>query len=587
MSNPSGKPKPAFFIAVLVVIAGLIGFAFMRCSKKRGDDKTGAGTGTQKIDLDDIKKGAGGAPSGVLEDPNALDGVTTVKDYTFAPSEKLPPVPGTSDYKGLGKDRVVKFAINVWAGWAPIIHANEGFKPKKEWKDASGKPFKVELVLIDNPIQMRNTFAAGEVHVGWATVDMLPLLVEGLKKDPRTMPRVYQQVDWSNGGDGIVVRDTIKTVSDLRGKKVVLAENSPSHYFLLNALLNGGVQPEEVNMVFTQDAFQAARAFATQKDIAAAVSWAPDIYRIAEKIPGNKLLVTTLQANHLIADVWFARADFARDNPDIIEGLVRGILDSTTALKDEPAKKQAADWMADGYGIPADETFGMLGDAHWTNYAENREFFMNANNPTNFERTYNTAFLLYKAVGSVSQKVDFDQLMDFSVIKKLGDEDKYKKQKNEYEVSFAPVAPEGIQVESSILTKTVVVQFFPNSSDLYKKVEKKMSDGSTKELLYDPNVDYTVEEIAKLSKQYGAARILIEGHTDGSMKGTADEKLVEQLSFDRANAVKQALINKFQLPPNQFTVSGVGWKRPADAADPNNHAKNRRVEVKVIPAEAQ
>lgn len=588
--SQAGKPKPTFFIAVLVVIAALIGFAVVRCSgKKKTDPGSGSGSGGQTVNLDDIKKqaGGGGAPSGIVEDPNALDGVTTAKSYTFTPSEKLPPVPGTSDYKAMGADRVVKFAINVWAGWAPIIHANEGFKPKKVWKDAKGQPFKVELVLIDNPIQMRNAFAAGEVHVGWATVDMLPLLVEGLKKDPRTMPRVFHQVDWSNGGDGIVVRDTIKTISDLRGKKVVLAENSPSHYFLLNALLNGGVQPDEVEMVFTQDAFQAARAFATQKDLAGCVSWAPDIYKIAEKIPGNKLLVSTLQANHLIADVWFARADFARDNPEIVEGLVRNLLDATEVLKDDAAKQQVAKWMSDGYGIPADETLGMLGDAHWTNYAENREFFMNANNPTNFERTYNTAFLLYKAVGAVSQKVDFDQLMDFSVIQKLGAEDKYAKQKNEYEVAFAPVAAEGIQVEATILTKTVVVQFFPNSSDLYKKVDKRQSDGSLKAQPYDPNVDFVVEEVAKLAKQYGAARILIEGHTDGSMKGTADQKLVEQLSFDRANAVKQALITKFQLPPNQLTVSGVGWNRPADPADPDNHAKNRRVEVKVVPAEAQ
>jgi len=34
------------------------------------------------------------------------------------------------------------------------------------------------------------------------------------------MPRVYQQVDWSNGGDGIVVRDAIKSMADLRGKTI-------------------------------------------------------------------------------------------------------------------------------------------------------------------------------------------------------------------------------------------------------------------------------------------------------------------------------------------------------------------------------
>ena len=44
----------------------------------------------------------------------------------------------------------------------------------------------------------------------------------------------------------------------------------------------------------------------------------------------------------------------------------------------------------------------MLGDAHSTNYAENRDFFLNQNNPTNFERTWNTAYFLYKKIGAVT-----------------------------------------------------------------------------------------------------------------------------------------------------------------------------------------
>ncbi len=142
----------------------------------------------------------------------------------------------------------MRFAINVWAGWGPIIYANNGFKAGKVWKAPSGKDFKVELVLIDDPIAMRDAYAAGSIQIGWATLDMVPLFMEGLRKDSRVMPRIYQQVDWSNGGDGIVVRDTVKSMTDLRGKTVVLAQNSPSHYFLLNALINGGVQPAEVQL---------------------------------------------------------------------------------------------------------------------------------------------------------------------------------------------------------------------------------------------------------------------------------------------------------------------------------------------------
>src|SRR5690606_37063030 len=117
--------------------------------------------------------------------------------------------------------------------------ANNGFKAGKEWKTQDDETFKVELVLSDNPVAMRDSYAAGEVHIGWATLDMVPLFMEGFVAagDSRVMPRIYQQVDWSNGGDGIVVRENIKTVADLRGKKLVLAENSPSQYFALNMIV--------------------------------------------------------------------------------------------------------------------------------------------------------------------------------------------------------------------------------------------------------------------------------------------------------------------------------------------------------------
>ena len=400
------------------------------------------------------------------------------------------------------------------------------------------------------------------------------------------MPRVYQQVDFSNGGDGIVVREAIRSVTDLRGKTIVLAQNSPSHYFVLNALINAGVQPAEVDFKFTQDAFQAAAAFNADKSLGDVVSWAPDIYNL-EKVKGNRILVTTSTANKLIADVWFARADFAKDNPDVVEGLTRGIFDAMVDLKAQDARQKVAKLMAAGYSIPESDALGMLGDAHSTNYAENRDFFLNQNNPTNFERTWATAYFLYKKINAVTEQTPFDQVMDFTVIQKLGSEPKYASQKNEYEIHFAPASAGSIEGEKNeILTKTVVIHFFPNSWDLSKKITRT-AEGKEVEELYDPNVGFVVEEIGKLAGQYGAARIVIEGHTDGSMRGQVPKSLVQELSLNRANSVKEAIVKKFaSLQPNQFSTAGIGWDRPFDPSDPENHAKNRRVEVKVYPAEA-
>src|SRR5271165_259307 len=586
----AGQPKPTFYVALALVVLGLIAFAFYRSDIVAPKPVQPQGGG-----------GAGGGPQGKLEPKDlgpeqhaeSSDSTTsmTVKEYSFKPAEKLPPVKGTAAYKPL-KDNTVRFALNVWAGWAPIVLANNGFKAGQEWKTADGKPFKVDLVLIDNPVQMRDAYAAGEVHIGWATLDMIPLFLEsfvdpqGNPRDSRIMPRVYQQVDFSNGGDGVVVRENIKTVADLRGKKLVLAQNSPSHYFALNMLVSGGVQPSEVNMVFTEDAFQAAAAFNAQKDIAGCVSWAPDIYNLA-KARGNRMLVTTQEANHLIADVWFARADFARDNTAILEAITKGIFDAMEALKEESQRQKVSGLMAAGYNIPPSDALNMLGDAHSTNWAENFQFFLNQNNPTNFERIWQRSYQLYRQIRTITHRtVPFDQVMDFSIIQKLGQDQKYASQKVEYGSQVAPKELQAVRAEGEeILTNTVVLHFFPNSWDPFKKVNR-MIDGKAVEELYDPNVKNVLEEIAQLAGQFGAARIVIEGHTDSSMRGQIPPSLVKELSQNRANAIKEALIHKYPgLDPNRFNVDGVGWDRPADPNDPLNQTKNRRVEVKVLTAE--
>lgn len=581
----SGQPKPAFYFVLFLVVAGLVGFAAHRSGllapEKKPDDQHDA--------IDPTSLGLGKGPA---ESPDS-NNVTTVKEYTYVAAEKLPPVKGSAAYKPL-KDNTVVFALNVWAGWAPIIHANNGMKPGKVWTTPDGKEFKVELRLIDDPVEMINSYTTGDVHIGWGTLDMVPLFVNSFWdptkneiRDSRIMPRIFQQVDWSNGGDGIVARESIKTVADLRGKRVVLAQNSPSHYFLLNMLVAAGLQPSEVKMDFTKTAFEAAVAFNSDQKIAAAVSWAPDIYNLA-KVRGNKMLVNTLTANKLIADVWFARADFAKDHPGICEALVRGIFDAMEALKAEPAKLHVAQLMKDGFDIKAEDAYSMLADAHSTNWAENYQFFLNQNNPTNFAQVWDQAYYLYRQIRVITYpKVAFDQVMDFSVIKKLGNEPKYSSQKDDYTVQFVPKATSEIRIaEDEILTNTVVINFFPNSADLEKMVTKEQ-DGKTIQTVYDPKAKLVIAEIGKLAGQFGNARIIIEGHTDGSMKNKAPYELVKELSLNRANAVKQAVVKQFKMDSNKFNVVGMAWDHPADRSDPENHAKNRRVEVKIYTAEQQ
>ena len=96
-----------------------------------------------------------------------------------------------------------------------------------------------------------------------------------------------------------------------------------------------------------------------------------------------------------------------------------------------------------------------------------------------------------------------------------------------------------------------------------------------------------LEEAGALAKQFGNARIVIEGHTDASMRGQVPATMVKELSLERARSVKDALVQKFKFDDARFAVDGLGWERPADDDHPDNHALNRRVEIKVYAAEQE
>ncbi|PYR33358.1 MAG: hypothetical protein DMF90_21070, partial [Acidobacteria bacterium] len=135
----NGRPKPVFYVAVLLVVLGLVGLAIWRYGAIRPGGQAGQ---ISNEELSQLKGGAEAADSA---------SITTVKEYKYVAASRLPEVKGISSYKPMA-DRTVRFAINVWAGWSPMIYANNGFKPGKAWKTPGGKDFKLGLVLIDDPV---------------------------------------------------------------------------------------------------------------------------------------------------------------------------------------------------------------------------------------------------------------------------------------------------------------------------------------------------------------------------------------------------------------------------------------------------
>jgi len=255
-------------------------------------------------------------------------------------------------------------------------------------------------------------------------------------------------------------------------------------------------------------------------------------------------------------------------------------------LKKDTFKQQACQWMADFYGMQADEIKGMLNDAHSTNFAENKEFFLNQNNPANFERTWKSVTFVYRELGLIDAPVQFDQVMDFSFIQALDREGAFKGQVNQYQTKFTPTSYSKLQAEAPILTKTIRINFYPNSSNIFEPQHDEAGN-ALKDTLYDPSAKTTLENVARMAAQFEAATVAIVGHTDSSRKGQVPDEAVKKLALARAEAVKKELVEKFKFDPNKFVVEGAGWDKPFDDSDPLNQAKNRRVEISVYQPESK
>ena len=512
------------------------------------------------------------------------------KAVSLVDGSAIPPVSGVSDYDKPMKDGklVVQFPINIWPGWAPIIVANNGLEPNESSVFFKKYGFYLKLSIVDDPVKARDLFASGHSHVLWGTLDMMALFAPELVKDSRTVPVIAQQIDWSGGGDGIVARGDMRNINDFRMKsgkrrKVVLAQNSPSHYLIMSLLIDAGIDPAQVDFKWAPDAPAAAKIFVQDTSFDAFVGWSPDIYTVTDKVPGTRLIVTTGSANHLIADTWAVRNDFYRDHPDIVANLVRGIFEGVEMVrKNVPAAAQA---LSKAYGIPVEDCQSMIGkdggvaegDAHLTNYRENSNFFLDPMNPSNFEVVWNRASTIYKSLGAIDAPVSPAKVKAAGILAKLSEE--YKEVRDLSQATFKPGALfKTAEAETAeILTKSVIVSFEPNKTVLNPE--------------YDPTIPNVMEEIGKLAGTFGNAYIVIEGNTDASRKGVVPADLVRQLSYDRADSVRKAILVKYKFDPNKFKVIGNGWDNPVptmtDASNPEHNKKNRRVEVKVFPLEKE
>ncbi len=517
--------------------------------------------------------------------------ITTSKVKIYDTKPELFLIKNFSSYKltkiTLGGESVpvIKIPLVTWGGYSALFAANGGISPSKNSLFYKYGKFAVELIREEDPNVHIQNFANGTYPIIWSTMDMMPLLYHTLKQDKNSRPKVFGLFDWSKGGDAIVIRDTIKSIKDIKGKTVVTAANTPSNFFLLWYLAQLNINPSEVVIKYSDDAIKAADAFMQDAKIDMCVTWSPFYLELTDPnsksyVKGSKILITSKDANQLIADCYLARTDFINEHPDMIEAFNTAMMEGVVLLQTD--KQKVFKDMANLFKLPGGpkDSEAMLNDVYIPNFPENQMFF-DINYGVSAYKIFNLSQEYYKNDGTLPKDISYDAefILYTEGLKKIQSKNLFANQVNNLKDQSTTKSFEMADLES----KNVVLA---KDIQIYFDQQKTEFDFNENNENIKKNKEY-LKLIKEQMEVMGTTIVMLIGHLD-TTKEEEFKKQGQQIYLEaksqakyfskmRAEYIKKLLVEKYNCSKDRIKTMGMGWDNPIDNLD---QSKNRRVEVK-------
>jgi NitT/TauT family transport system substrate-binding protein len=175
-----------------------------------------------------------------------------------------------------------------WPGWVAWQIAID-----KGWLTQNGLDVHFEWFDYSASIE---AFSAGRLDGDFVTNgDSLVMNASGARNI------MVMLTDYSNGNDMIIGRPGIKTVSDLKGRKVAVETGLVEHLLLLDALKKSGLTLNDVTVINAKTNETPQVLASGQVDAIGA--WQPNSGQAMKAVPGARPLYTSAQSPGLIYDV--------------------------------------------------------------------------------------------------------------------------------------------------------------------------------------------------------------------------------------------------------------------------------------------
>lgn len=258
----------------------------------------------------------------------------------------------------------LRIAYSDWPGWvAWEIGIQKGF-----FKDAG---VDVQFQWFEYAPSM-DAFVAGKVDaVAMSNGDTL---VNGAKGKKGMMILIN---DYSSGNDMIVARPGIKSIKDLKGKKVALEVGLLEHLMLNHALKKNGMAPDSVKLINTPT-HQTAQTLASG-DVDAIAAWQPNSGQALKALNEAKAIYTSADAPGLIYDALVVDPQSLSDRKEDWRKVVKVWYRIIDYIKDPAHEKEVLDIMSARVNVPPAEYATYMKGTRFLSLAEEREVFKKGN----------------------------------------------------------------------------------------------------------------------------------------------------------------------------------------------------------------
>lgn len=291
--------------------------------------------------------------------------------------------------------------MGPFAGFGPLYLAQE----KGFFKEAG---IDAELIVLTGLAERNSALKAGRIDALAAPVDYFVLSAGN-----NLTATIVMAIDESNGADGIVATSNIRTVADLRGKRVAFQRGLPSEFFLRALLQQNGLTLKDVNPVDMETA-QAGAAFIS-KQVDAAVVWEPWLTKASQEGHGH-ILASSKDYPNLIVDCLAFNQGVVSRSPQDVQSIVNAVLRAVSYAKAHPQEANAI--MAPNFQVDAAKFGTILQGINFCDLRRNREYFGTEQSPGPILKVAERASAIWQQAGVISSPVKPQEIITAEFLNK-------------------------------------------------------------------------------------------------------------------------------------------------------------------------